>query len=196
MGDIIITRADEVLNTIKEQKIAAVLSIQQPPSDDKDAQNKNRKGAAPIIKDIPQKILTFWDSEDKNTKEGPDKEQIEAGIMFAMEHIMNDEGDIIIHCHAGKARSAAIALGVMILHQTEKTAKDLVEELLEIRPVAAPNMLVIEIVGEIAGRKNELIAAVKENKEMYTNIKTVRYSREHWLKKNPEIAAKLFPEKK
>src|SRR3954463_15443362 len=140
MGKIIICRADELEETVKSAKPAAVLSIEHPDA-------TLGKGAAPRLTDgTPQKILTFWDSEHPVT-DGPDIEQIEQGVAFVMEKIT--KGDVIIHCHAGKSRSTAVALGVLAQLHPHMDEKALIDKLLQIRPQAAPNILVVEMVDKL-----------------------------------------------
>ena len=105
---IIICRANEVFKHLDQQFVAAVLSIEHPGAE------QERRGAAPRLAAsdhdaVPQKILTFWDSEQQ-VKNGPDKAQVKAGLDFVMDHI--NEGPVIIHCAAGKARSTALRLAI------------------------------------------------------------------------------------
>lgn len=185
-GRIIITRADELLQKLAEEtNVVAVLSIEHPYT------TAGERGAAPRIDTHMQMILGFWDYEQQVDR-GPNREDVAAGIAFALEHIV--KGDVIIHCHAGKARSTGIALGVMRLMWPDKSEEEIIEHLLSIRGVAAPNILVVEIADEIAGRGGKLLAAVKAHERIDRQRRETEENRMHWLKKNPEMAKKLFPE--
>ncbi len=186
MGKIIITRMDEVQKTLENEKnVAAVLSIEHPGA------AENGKGA-PRLSGVPQEILSFWDSEVP-VKNGPDREQVEKGIGFAL--VWLTEGDVIIHCHAGKSRSVAMALGVLAFQNPAKSEKELIDMLIEIRPVAAPNILVVEMVDQMANRKGRLLQAVKDHPVLAEQRRRAEENRQAALARNPALAEKLFPEK-
>lgn len=186
MSIIIITRADEVINAVKTHDVIAVLSIEHP------GVKEGQKGAAPRLDGAEQLILCFWDSEQQVVN-GPDKAQIEAGLKFIMEQL--EKGNVLIHCHAGKSRSTALALGALALQNSDRGAEELVEMLLEIRPQAAPNIIVVEIVDDLTGRGGELIKAVLNHPTITAQRATAEESRQRLLKENPEILKKLHPEK-
>ena len=186
MGKIIITRMDEVLKTLEvEKNIVAVLSIEHPGS------SENGKGA-PRLSGMTQEILNFWDSETP-VKDGPDIAQVEKGIAFSLSWL--PEGDVIIHCHAGKSRSVGIALGVLAFQNPDKSENDLIDMLLEIRPIAAPNIIVVEMVDQLAGRGGKLLQAVKDHPVLTEQRLKTEENRKAALARNPELAKKIFPEK-
>ncbi|MDD9900087.1 MAG: hypothetical protein OXT65_03835 [Alphaproteobacteria bacterium] len=189
--NIIIIRAEELLDTVKKKKVAAVLSIEHP------GVKSHETGYAPRLKEnghahIPQKVLTFWDSETK-VPNGPDKKQVAEGISFVMGHLQ--KGDVIIHCHAGKARSTGIALGVLALLHPDKKERELVKQLVDIRPIAAPNIIVVEHVDKITGRGGKLLEAVKKDPDITARREKSEEGRRNWLSQNPETARRMFPEK-
>lgn len=188
MGGIIICRADELENRVIVHQPVAVLSIEQP----KEPGKLFSRSSAPRIDSVPQKILAFWDSE-LPCDQGPDRAQIETGIQFVMDHIQ--KGTVIIHCHAGKARSTALALGVLALTHPEETENQLIERLLVIRNIAAPNILVVQHVDDILGRGGKLVEAVLNHEQLTAARQGTEQSRMEWVKKNPEKAKELFPEK-
>jgi len=191
MGAIIICRADEVFKHLDALDISAVLSVEHPGA------AEERRGAAPRLaasdhSEVSQKILTFWDSE-RPVPGGPDKAQIKAGLEFVMDHI--GEGPVIIHCAAGKARSTAIALGALALINPEMADKELVDLLLLIRPQAAPNILVVEMVDELTNRGGRLTQAVLDNPQISERRALAEESRLRIMMENPGLAMTLFPEK-
>ena len=186
MTRIIITRADEVLKTLPGKDIAAIVSVEHP------GVAAGERGAAPRLDDVPQLILTFWDAEQKVTN-GPDTEQVEQGIRFALEHL--EKGDVLIHCHAGKSRSVAIALGVLALRHPDTKEEDLLEMLLEIRPIAAPNILIVEMVDDIAGRGGKLLAAVLAHPRITEQREQTEANRQALLKDRHDLFKKMNPEK-
>ncbi|MBI1215281.1 MAG: hypothetical protein GC185_05610, partial [Alphaproteobacteria bacterium] len=137
MSQIIICRASELVDTVQRERPVAVLSIEHPGVPRGGKGSAPRLADTPETADVPQLVLTFWDAEQE-VANGPDKDQIEQGIDFVMSYI--GEGPVVIHCHAGKARSTGIALGVLSRLHPDKDAAFLLETLLEIRPQAAPNI--------------------------------------------------------
>ena len=196
MTDIIICRANEVLKRLTQQEeagapVSAVLSIEHPGA----ALDKN--GSAPRLAahghaDIAQKILVFWDSEQP-VKDGPDLKQVKEGLEFILEHAAT--GPVIIHCHAGKARSTAMALGAMALLHPEKPENELIDMLLAIRPQAAPNIIVMEMVDQLAGRGGKLLQAVLDHPEISARRAQAESNRRDMMRERPEWFARMHPEK-
>src|SRR4051812_9383514 len=125
INDIIVCRASELLKKVAEDKPVAVLSMEHP------GVSPGEPGSAPRIAesgfdDVPQLVLTFWDSEQV-VPNGPDLPQVKKGLEFVMEHIK--DGPVIIHCKAGKSRSVAMALGVLSKLHPEKPEKELLDML-------------------------------------------------------------------
>ncbi len=183
---LIITRFDEVKSTIEKQYVAAVLSIEHP------AVVADDTGYAPRLENTPQKILCFWDAETP-VANGPDIAQVKAGLDFALEHIVR--GPVLIHCHAGKARSAALALGVLSHIHPDWDENKLIDTLLAIRPIAAPNIIVVDMVDQLTGRNGKLLDAVKNHPVLKEQREKAERGRQYWIDKNPEVARKMFPEK-
>ena len=187
MGKIVICRADQVVEKTATLKPVAVLSIEHPDV------KPDEPGAAPRLADgTKQMILSFWDSE-QDVAGAPDIGQVEQGIAFVMENIAR--GDVIIHCHAGKSRSVAVALGVLSLLHPCMGENELIEKILEIRPESAPNIAIVCMADELTGRGGKLLKAVKDHPEMSAARSKAETGRRRWLEKNPEIYKKMHPEK-
>lgn len=185
MTEIIVTRADEMLAAIANGAVTAVLSIEHP--------NANEgKGRAPRIDTLPQKILCFWDAETP-VKDGPDIDQVREGLQFIMDHLAS--GTILIHCNAGIARSTAMALGAFALLYPDESEAQLIDRLIAIRPIAAPNILVLEIVDHLTNRDGKLVQAVKDHPLLSEARAKANAARERWKLKNPEDYRKMHPEK-
>lgn len=188
---IIICRASEVLKKVDEEPVKAVLSIEHPGA----ALDKN--GSAPLLAengrpDIAQKVLVFWDSEQE-VKDGPDKKQVKQGLEFVMDHV--GAGSVIIHCHAGKARSTALALGVLSLLYPDEDETRLLDMLLDMRPQAAPNILVVEMVDELTGRNGKLLQATIDHPVIAAQRAQAESNRQDILRERPEFYERMFPEK-
>lgn len=186
MGKIIITRADEVEKTLQEKTVAAVLSIEHPGA------VPGGKGAAPRLADVTQDILCFWDAEQV-VQNGPDRPQVERGVQFILEHL--EKGDVLVHCHAGKSRSVAIAIGALAVRHPEKEETEIIDMILAIRPIAAPNIIIIEMVDDIAGRNGRLRKAIEDHPVLTAQRTQAEKNRQAVLAKNPDQARQLFPEK-
>lgn len=198
---IVITRADEMVATLHRasndnaaDQIIAVLSIEHP------GVAPGEKGAAPRLADtphqtVPQKILSFWDAEQK-VHQGPDLAQVEAGLAFVMEHLQkSDEGTVLIHCHAGKSRSVALALGALSLLHPEKGEREILDILLDIRPIAAPNIIMVEMLDTLTGRGGKLLQAVLDHPVIAQQRRVTEENRQSLLRERPEMLQKMHPEK-
>ena len=77
-----------------------------------------------------------------------------------------DEDKVLIHCHAGKCRSPAVAMLALVQHGMDfQEAADL---LVEVRHCASTNLLIIRL-GDIAlGLNGELLSFMQEWDEMRT----------------------------
>lgn len=181
---IIICRASELLEIVEKEKPQAVLSIEHPGA--------TTGGAPRLSNGTLQKILCFWDSEQPVT-DGPDIDQVTQGIFFVLEHL--DKGDVVVHCHAGKSRSTAVVLGALALRHPEKGAEELITFLLEIRPGAAPNIIIVEMVDGLSNRKGELLAAVQKHPDISTARQEAEIGRQYWIRKDPTAYKKMNPEK-
>lgn len=187
-GRIIICRADQMVKMVAECKPVAVLSIEHP------GVQQGEHGSAPRLTDgTLQKVLNFWDSEQPCVG-GPDIEQVEQGIAFVMEHIK--DGDVIIHCNAGVSRSTALALGVLSILNPRATEKELIAMLLEIRPIAAPNILIVGMVDTLTGRGGKLLRTVSEDPDITEARRRADIGRNGWLERNQETYFKMHPEKR
>ncbi len=191
MTQIIITRADELLATLETKTVAAVLSIEHPGVE------KGQKGSAPRLAEhgfghIPQRVLAFWDSE-QIVHNGPDPAQVAEGVAFVLEHL--GKGPVLVHCHAGKSRSVAIVLGALALAHPEQDENFLIEKLLEIRAISAPNILVVEMVDALSGRAGRLLRAVLDHPVLTAQRAQAEANRQKLLEDRPELLQKLYPEK-
>ena len=191
MSDIIICRASELLKKVAEKPVAAVLSMEHP------GVSPGEPGHAPRLADngfddVPQMVLTFWDSE-QIVPNGPDREQVKKGLAFIMEHI--EEGPVIIHCKAGKSRSSAMALGVLSKLYPDKSENELLDMLLAIRPQAAPNILMVEMLDELTGRGGKLVKAVLDHPVISEQRAQAESNLRDLARERPDLYRKMFPEK-
>ena len=67
-----------------------------------------------------------------------------------------------MHCHAGFSRSTAAAILVLAKVLPDASAKDLVAELLRIRPHLWPNLRMVELGDTLLNRRGEIVNAVRQ----------------------------------
>jgi predicted protein tyrosine phosphatase len=182
----IICRASEVIETIETQQIDAVLSIEHPGAIE-------GKGRAPRLENISQHILCFWDVEKKNFKDGPARHHVTEALLFLSAH---QEGQVIIHCNAGKARSVGIALAWLVSasDRTDSSIQQAIDTIKAIRPIAAPNLAVIEIADDLLGLKGRLTQAVLYD-DLFTQNREKAEARREQQMNDPEFLKNFVPEK-
>ncbi|TFI59202.1 hypothetical protein E2493_06690 [Sphingomonas parva] len=106
-------------------------------------------------------ILRFHDveAEDEPGFVPPTQEQLRLALAHAADLAPSDR--LLIHCHAGKSRSPAVAIGILI--QLGMTPLDAFTCVKGIRPQLIPNRLIIRQLDEILGLKGELISIVRRH---------------------------------
>jgi predicted protein tyrosine phosphatase len=184
---IIITGANEVIDTINTQEIDAVLSIEHPGSED-------GKGRAPRLIDynlghIPQDIVCFWDVNSETATNGPSSEIVKQAFAFLDTHT---DKNILVHCKAGRSRSVALSLGWLAKQDGIQPAIDYIKS---IRPQAAPNLAVIDIIDREYGFNGALSSASRSDPDFAHNNAHVEKRREEYARRNPELLKTIYPEK-
>lgn len=110
----------------------------------------------------------------------PTKDVIEEVLEFC-EGLCNDDR-LLIHCHAGRSRSAAMLIG--ILYNNYMTAEEAVAAVAAVRPTMIPNRLMIALIDEICTIEEEplLSLAVKKYWDSYTGAdKELRSKYSGWM---------------
>ncbi|MGO8800061.1 MAG: tyrosine phosphatase family protein [Roseiarcus sp.] len=74
----------------------------------------------------------------------------------------DDLGHLLIHCHAGISRSTAAMLMILAQAFAEEDERAVVERLVQTRPQAWPNSLMVSIADDLLGRGGRLSAAASE----------------------------------
>lgn len=98
-------------------------------------------------------------------------------ILVAIEHVRQvlefgrdlpqTEGHLLVHCHAGISRSTAFTILLLAQALPEVPSREIVAEIVRIRPRAWPNLRIIELGDELLGRKGTLVAAVRARHAEY-----------------------------
>lgn len=102
-------------------------------------------------------VLRFHDIEAE--VEGfvaPTEEQLRE----ALAHTKDMEADerLLVHCHAGKSRSPAMAIGILV--QAGLSPAAALEHVREVRPELIPNRLMIRQLDRLLGQGGELVHVV------------------------------------
>lgn len=151
--NIIICAADELPQCLAENPdVAAVLSIEHPGSDE-------RSGAAPRLKKMPQKILTFWDVENNKIPQGPSAALANEAYDFLNQY---KDQKVIIHCRAGKSRSVGLALPWVA---RERGIDKAIAWMKGHREKSAPNILMVHHGDFALGLAGHLEMAVLKDQE-------------------------------
>lgn len=66
---------------------------------------------------------------------------------------------LLVHCHAGVSRSSAAMTLLLAQTRPERPAAEAMAEVARIRPIAWPNLRMIELGDDLLGRGGELVAA-------------------------------------
>jgi predicted protein tyrosine phosphatase len=144
----------------KERAVTHVLSILDPDHPDPEAFE--------AYDPHHRTILRFHDII--NPIEGmilPQPEHVESVLRFGDEvaavKAERTEGHLLVHCHMGISRSTAAMLTLMAQTYPDENEDKLFERLLEIRPQAWPNSLMIAFADELLSRKGRLVDGLRRH---------------------------------
>ena len=73
---------------------------------------------------------------------------------------------VLLHCRSGKSRSTAIALVLLRRHHGTGSEKECLAELLRVRPVAAPNLAIVQHGDALLGCGGALVQVVESDPEV------------------------------
>lgn len=68
---------------------------------------------------------------------------------------------LLVHCHMGISRSTAAMTLILVQARPDRPAAEALAEVVRIRPQAWPNLRMLEIGGDMLGRRQELLEAVR-----------------------------------
>lgn len=169
---IVICKATEVVDKVQQQAktglpFAAVLSFEHPGAESAERGRAPRLGevlGAPW--DKRQLIQTMWDVEQPRLN-APTIEQVRAVIQH-FDHYApaNNHAPSLAHCRQGKARSTGIVLALLRHRAGAGTEADCLDQLLQIAPKAAPNLLIVQHADVIFGCHGKLVDVVTQHPEI------------------------------
>jgi len=151
--DLVICGLHEIDHTLDE-RVTHVLSILDP-----DTPEPPKFAVLP-----PDQLLRlrFHDviEEDQPLTEAPSPMHVRAILKFGAEAVRAHHR-ILIHCHMGISRSTAAA--VMLLAERGHAPEAAVARVAELRPVAWPNLRMIELADAHLGLERRLVHAVRRH---------------------------------
>jgi len=114
--------------------------------------------------------------------------QVAEALAFARRH---KDGALLVHCFHGVGRSAAIALAVLADRLGKGGEKAALAHLLEIRPEATPNLVIVKRADEILDREGRLVAVVEAWEAGDERVRESRKARRAFLLANPQLYARI-----
>src|SRR6267154_1448215 len=90
----------------------------------------------------------------------PQQADVERLLAFGHELIEGLPAHLLIHCHAGVSRSTASAALILAQARPDRSARDTLDAVAQLRPRAWPNLRMLEFGDDLLGRNGEIVAAV------------------------------------
>ncbi|WP_292905845.1 protein-tyrosine-phosphatase [Niveispirillum sp.] len=109
--------------------------------------------------------LRFHDIvEELPDQVAPVEQHLESVLAFGrrMSAAAGPGDHLLVHCHMGISRSTAAMTLILAQSRPDLDAAQALAEVVRIRPQAWPNMRMLEIGGDMLGRRAELLAALRE----------------------------------
>jgi predicted protein tyrosine phosphatase len=107
------------------------------------------------------KVLCFHDVDDPRLPMPPRRHHVRDGLLFARRHAGRR---LLIHCYAGISRSTALAYAILIDHHGAiGDERRILDRLVELRPQASPNRLMVRYADQLLGCRGRMIRAVEEH---------------------------------
>ena len=105
--------------------------------------------------------LRFYDViEPRPDQLAPASADVERLLAFGREPDLTAGSHLLIHCHAGVSRSTAAATLILAQARPDRTAREALEAVAQLRPRAWPNLRILEFGDALLGRNGEIVAAV------------------------------------
>lgn len=124
----------------------------------------------------PHMTLRFNDIDfDDGTELSVTSQHLESALNFYMDLILLKEDDhrLLIHCHAGRCRSPAIALLLIAWKMGAGRENEAVERIIKLVPKAAVNLQILRLADDLLNRNGNLIRAWQPQ-EAREDIRRVR----------------------
>lgn len=132
-------------------------------------------------------ILQFEDVDDDSLGiRVATRWQVSEALAFAQAH---ESGSLLVHCFHGVGRSAGIGLAILASRLRTGAEEQALAELLEIRPEATPNLVVVKLADQILGRKGALESAVADWEARTPRVQEARQARVAFVRRAPHLYA-------
>lgn len=137
-------------------------------------------------------VLQFEDVDDDSLGiRVATRRQVSDALTFAR---AQRAGSLLVHCYHGVGRSAGIGLAILASRLGPGSEGQALVELLEIRPEATPNLVVVKLADEILGRNGALVSTVAEWQERTPRVLKARQDRAAFVRRAPHLYAPALPE--
>jgi predicted protein tyrosine phosphatase len=104
--------------------------------------------------------LRFFDIIDPHPEfAGPEAEHVEQVLAFGRTLPNVGGGHLLVHCHMGISRSSASMFLILAQARPDRSATEVLAEVVRIRPHAWPNLRLVELGDAMLGRDGALVAA-------------------------------------
>jgi predicted protein tyrosine phosphatase len=129
----------------------------------------------------------------------PKPEHVEAILEFgrsmADKAAERDDAHLLVHCHMGVSRSTAAMAILMAQSNYPETEDWIFSRLLELRPQAWPNSLMVEFADELLGKDGRLISALAQlyAKQLARRPQTEQFMRSLGRLREVEMAKRIQP---
>jgi predicted protein tyrosine phosphatase len=164
----------------KKRRYGAVVTIEDPGQ-----RNPLRFHKSPHPDHL---VLKFEDVDIRDEAIALPKEQhVRAVLEFGRRHT---DDDILVHCKAGIARSTALALTIIADRLGPGQEAAAVARLLEVRPEAAPNLLILGMADDLMEREGALVEAWMAVENSDPEYAQHRRDKLEILEKRPELFAR------
>jgi predicted protein tyrosine phosphatase len=132
-------------------------------------------------------VLQFEDVDDDSLGiRVATQRQVSEALSFAQ---AQNEGSLLVHCYHGVGRSAGIGLAILASRLGSGNEERALAELLEIRPEATPNLVVVKLADAILGRSGALVSAVAEWQKRTPGVLKARQDRAAFVRRAPHLYA-------
>jgi predicted protein tyrosine phosphatase len=105
--------------------------------------------------------LRFHDVIEPDHPDAPQPSDVEQLLAFTRQLPMEAGAHLLVHCHAGVSRSTAATAVILAQARPDRPAAEAMQAMLRLRPLAWPNLRILEFGDALLGRNGELAAAVR-----------------------------------
>lgn len=133
-------------------------------------------------------VLQFEDVDDDSLGiRVATRQQVRDALAFAQMHAA---GSLLIHCYHGVGRSAGIGLAILAARLGAGSEERALTDLLQIRPEATPNLVVVKLADELLGRNGVLLSTVAAWEARTPRIQKARRDRSAFVRRMPHLYAR------